>query len=103
MKPLSLPLAAALALLLASAAGASTLVDLVCHAEVLHSGYYDEESGTIELVIRIDRVDLETSATDYFADSFMEYEGNKKRKILLEGLTDGIGTSANEESTAARS
>jgi|GEM_PF-2446021 len=87
MKPKAFTIAASLVLLFGSAAGASTLVDLVCGAEVLHAGEYDEESGTLELVVRIDGVDMEASATDYFADSFMEYEGASKRKLRLSGIS----------------
>lgn len=86
MRLSSLTVAAAL-LALSSGAAASTLVDLVPVAEVLYIGEYDESAGTLELILRFDRVDMDLSATDYFADSFMEYEGSSKMRINLEGIT----------------
>jgi hypothetical protein len=72
--------------LVAGAASASTLVDLVCHGEVIEIVSLDEENGTMELVVNFFEVDNEASATDYFADNFMDHEGNMERAITLEGL-----------------
>ncbi len=71
----------------AGAASGSTLVDLVCHGEVVEIISRDKESGTLELVVNFFEVDMEASATDYFADSFMDHEGNMERVITLEGLS----------------
>lgn len=87
MKHVNFPLAAVLLLLSVSGADASTLVDLVCWAEVLHVGGYDQDSGVMDVVVRFHGVDMESSATDYFADSFMEYEGSSKNRISLEGIS----------------
>ncbi|HOP26618.1 MAG TPA: hypothetical protein PLM22_02800 [Candidatus Sabulitectum sp.] len=73
--------------LVAGAASASTLVDLVCHGEVIEIVSLDEENVTMELVVNFFEVDNEASATDYFADSFMDHEGNMERVITLEGLS----------------
>ncbi len=77
-----------LALLVAGTASGSTLVDLVCTGEVLEVVSWDGASGTLEIVVSFFEVDMEASATDYFADGFMEYEGNLKRTISLEGLSE---------------
>jgi len=87
MRPISPSLGAAVLLLFASGAGASTLVDLICGAEVLQTGDYNETAGTLELLIRIEGVDIEASATDCFADGFMEYHGNSETTILVTGLS----------------
>lgn len=87
MKPYSFPLSAALALFFASGAGASTLVDLVCSAEVLQAGEYMEDSESIDIVVLITGVDQEASATGYFAGSFMEHWGSFERCVSLEGVS----------------
>jgi hypothetical protein len=74
--------------LVAGAASASTLVDLVCHGEVIEIVSLDEENGTMELVVNFFEVDTEASVTERFADSFMDYEGNMERSITLEGLSE---------------
>ncbi len=76
-----------LAMVSLGTASGSTLVDLVCNGEVVEVLSLDEEKGTLELVVSFFEVDMEASATDYFADSFMEYEGGGERTISLEGLS----------------
>jgi hypothetical protein len=79
-------------------ASGSTLVDLVCHGEVIEVLSRDEENGALELVVCFFEVDKEASATEYFADSFMEYEGNSERTISLEGLSEEVMESMAEGS-----
>ncbi len=52
----------------------------------------------LEIVVSFFEVDMEASATDYFADSFMEYEGNLRRTISLEGLSENDMDSIEEGS-----
>lgn len=72
----------------AGTASGSTLVDLVCSGEVIEVVSRNGENGTLELVVSFFEVDMDASATDYFADSFMEYEGNSEMTICLEGLSE---------------
>lgn len=74
----------------AGSAAGSTLVDLVCDGEVLKIGRFDPGTGTLELLVEFYGVDLDKSATDYFADSFMEHEGSGPKQIVLENVSPEI-------------